>query len=130
MTRKHTIAAIIGAVMLVLLTAGASALITREMISEDKTPLETSAKVSSYRPHKRETITWNEQRQAPPHQQVATRNCDDGNVVGKVLGGVGGGVLGSQVGSGTGQTAATIGGTLGGAYLGGEYIPTDNVTCR
>jgi uncharacterized protein YcfJ len=68
------------------------------------------------------------------HQQVAAAqpakpSCDDGNVVGTVVGAVGGGLLGSQIGSGHGQTAAAIGGTVGGAYLGQQYIPTQNVTC-
>lgn len=63
-------------------------------------------------------------------QVQALPPCNDGNIVGKVLGGVGGGALASNVGKGKGKTAATIGGTLGGAYLGGEAIPTHNVTCR
>lgn len=64
-------------------------------------------------------------------QQVAARpaGCDDGNIAGKVLGGAAGGVLASNVGKGSGKTAATIGGTLGGAYIGGEVIPTRNITC-
>lgn len=64
----------------------------------------------------------------PAPQQVA--NCDDGNIVGMALGGVTGGILGNQVGKGSGNTAATIGGAVGGAYVGKEYIPTRNVTCR
>ncbi len=40
-----------------------------------------------------------------------------------------GGVLASNLGKGNGKTAATIGGTLGGAYIGGETIPLNNVTC-
>lgn len=61
--------------------------------------------------------------------QQAAATCNDGNIAGKVLGGVGGGVAGSMIGKGSGKTAATIGGTLGGAYIGGETIPLNNVTC-
>lgn len=56
--------------------------------------------------------------------------CDDGNVLGYVAGGAAGGIVGNQVGKGSGNTAATIAGTLGGAYVGGQYIPLRNVTCR
>ena len=107
---------------LVMLTAGASAYITRESL--DPKP---EVRVSKNATHKDE-ITWNDSQPAPAQQQA--QNCDDGNVVGKVLGGAAGGIAGSQIGNGGGQTAATIGGTLGGAYLGGEYIPTKNVTCK
>jgi outer membrane lipoprotein SlyB len=56
--------------------------------------------------------------------------CNDSNVLGYVAGGAAGGLVGNQVGKGKGNTAATIAGTLGGAYLGGQYIPLQNVTCR
>lgn len=56
--------------------------------------------------------------------------CDDSNVLGYVAGGAVGGIAGNQIGKGSGNTAATIAGTLGGAYLGGQYIPLRNVTCR
>ena len=55
--------------------------------------------------------------------------CNDGNIAGKAVGGVAGGVLASNLGKGNGKPAATIGGTLGGAYIGGEVIPLNNVTC-
>lgn len=71
---------------------------------------------------------------AQGHPQVVAAadqpRCDDGNILGHVAGGVGGGIVGNQVGKGKGNTAATIAGTLGGAYLGGQYIPLKNVTCR
>lgn len=124
MTRKNMIAIGVGIFALVALTAGASALVTRHMFDE-KSALEhtAAAKPRASGDH----IAWNNQRQAAAPAQPA---CDDGNVVGSLLGGVGGGVAGSQLGKGNGKTATTIGGTLGGAYLGGQYIPTRNVTCR
>lgn len=67
-------------------------------------------------------------RQQVAHQQVV--KCNDSNIVGTVAGGVLGGIVGNQFGGGAGKTAATIGGTLGGAYVGNQYIPTRNVTCR
>jgi outer membrane lipoprotein SlyB len=63
-------------------------------------------------------------------QPVQTVRCDDGNIAGYIAGGAAGGILGNQVGKGKGNTAATIGGTLTGAYLGGQYMPLRNVTCR
>lgn len=129
MQRKHMIGIAIGAAALVLLTAGASAVVINDMIQEDSAP--THESVQTRHPVSTSSgnnVTWNSERTAPPPapQQEA---CDDGNLVGKVLGGAAGGVAGSQVGSGSGKTAATIGGTLGGALLGGEYLPTKNVTC-
>jgi uncharacterized protein YcfJ len=66
------------------------------------------------------------------HQQVAQAQpaCNDHNIVGTGVGGVAGGILGSQFGRGSGKTATTIGGALGGAYLGNQYIPTQNATCK
>ncbi|MGQ0527681.1 MAG: glycine zipper 2TM domain-containing protein [Alphaproteobacteria bacterium] len=125
MKRKHMVGLGIGIFALVLMTASASALITRQIDAKDDKPvIEKTA--TSTRKARREDISWNDTRT----QQQPLPPCDDGNVVGKVLGGVSGGVVGSQVGGGSGKTAATIGGTLGGAYLGGEYIPTRNATCR
>ncbi|HEU4839728.1 MAG TPA: glycine zipper 2TM domain-containing protein [Micavibrio sp.] len=124
MSKRQILAWGLGAVALVLLTAGASALITREVI-ESKKPAAESASVVA--PATKQKITWNEpRRQAPPTPPP----CNDGNIVGKVVGGLGGGLVGSQIGSGSGKTAATIGGAVGGTVLGGEYIPTENVTCR
>ena len=125
MARKHVLAFGIGVLALVLLTAGASALVTKEILA-DKPAVEKVANNKKASPPG-ERIAWNEPRQAPKPQAPA---CDDGNIVGYVLGGAAGGIAGNQIGKGNGKTAATIGGTLGGAYLGGEYIPTHNVTCR
>ena len=127
MKKKQIIAWGLGVLALVLVTAGASALVTREMV-EEKPAVEAAAKPSKSTSNK---ISWNEPRQAAPQPaaQPAKPACNDGNIVGKVIGGVGGGILGNQIGSGSGNTVATIGGAVGGTVLGGEYIPTDNVTC-
>jgi outer membrane lipoprotein SlyB len=119
MKNKHIAILVAGAVTLIAATAGASVLV----MNHDKADTPKSSHVAQ-----KENIRWNDSPPAAQPQQVA--NCDDGNVVGAIAGGVGGGVLGSTVGDGKGKTAATIGGTLGGAYLGKEFIPTDNVTCR
>lgn len=102
--------AVAGAVLLVAATAGATAYV----VDRPETPVQKAQVERAAAP------------QAAP-QRVA---CNDGNIAGKALGGVGGGVAGSMIGSGSGKTAATIGGTLGGAYIGGEVIPLNNVTCR
>lgn len=122
MERKHIIGLSIGVVALIALTAGASAFVATQVMHEKP------AVTASTTHHKSSHITWNDQQSA--QAQPAQPACDDGNVVGYVLGGVGGGVVGNQLGKGKGNTATTIGGTLGGAYLGGQYIPTRNVTCR
>ena len=119
MKNKQIIAWGLGVLALVLVTAGASALVTREVI-EEKPAVEKRSE---------NRISWNEPRQAPQPAQPAKPACNDGNIVGKVIGGVGGGILGNQIGSGSGNTVATIGGAVGGTVLGGEYIPTENVTC-
>ena len=67
---------------------------------------------------------------APQQHASGPPPCNDKNIVGTLAGGVAGGVLGNQVGRGSGKTVATVGGALGGAYLGNQYIPTRNVTCR
>lgn len=117
MKRSHLFATIGGVVLLIGLTAGAAAYVTQSTIKDEKS-------VSLPRA---ERVVVHQQAAPAPAPQAA--NCDDGNIVGHVLGGAAGGVVGSQIGSGSGQTAATIAGTLGGAYVGGEYIPTRNVTC-
>lgn len=69
-------------------------------------------------------------RQDASRQQAAAPKCNDSNIVGTLAGGVLGGIVGNQFGHGSGRAATTIGGTLGGAYVGNQYIPTRNVTCR
>lgn len=109
----------LGAILLIAVTAGAS---TYLLTQDDKPAVKAESRAQN-------AIQWDQGTQAsaaPPPQP----RCDDGNIVGKVVGGVGGGAAASSVGKGKGKTAATIAGTLGGAYLGGEYLPTRNVTCR
>ncbi len=127
MQKKQITAWGLGVLALVLVTAGASALVTREIV-EEKPKAEIVAKPVE---PSGEKISWNEPRQAPQPvaAQAAKPACNDGNIVGKVIGGGGGGIIGNQIGSGSGNTVATIGGAVGGAVLGGEYIPTENVTC-
>jgi outer membrane lipoprotein SlyB len=98
----------LGAVLLVVTTAGASVYLARQPPA----------------PQPRKTVA------VERVHNTAVAKCNDGNIAGKAVGGVGGGVLGSLAGKGSGKTAATIGGTLGGAYLGGEMIPLQNATCR
>jgi uncharacterized protein YcfJ len=100
MTRKNMIFLGIGVVVLMLITAGASA-----YIANMNEPGQKAEAVKSQK------ITWNEQRQQPqPQKQAAVRTCDDSNIVGTALGAVAGGVIGNQIGSGKGQDVATIGG--------------------
>ncbi len=125
MTHKHKILAITGAVALLLVTAGASAYVTKHM---SEAPQDVA-------PASGEKITWNEPRQASPQPQQqaqaqpAKPACNDGNIVGAAIGAVGGGLVGSQIGSGKGQDLATIGGAIGGGWLGKDHIPTHNVLC-
>lgn len=106
-----------GGALLIALSAGAATLATQQAMQPDSKPVARS-----------ERVIVRDSAPAPVTQARAPA-CDDGNVVGNILGGTAGGIAGSQIGSGSGQTAATIAGTLGGAYLGGEYIPTQNATC-
>lgn len=122
MKNKHIIAIVAVAILLVGVTAGATTYITRDVMSEDSAQKPVTRKSNN--------ITWNSNNSAPVAQAQPLPKCDDGNIVGHVAGGVIGGIAGNQIGKGNGNTAATIGGAVGGAYLGGEYIPTKNVTCR
>ncbi len=101
---------ILGGLLLTVTVAGASVYVAKQADKPEKPFVQASAK-----------------SQTPTQPSVP--RCNDGNIAGKVVGGVGGGVAGSMLGKGTGKTAATIGGTLGGAYIGGEVIPLENVTC-
>lgn len=122
MINKKTALIALGIVALVTTTAVASIYVAREMDGkETKTVSTTTKKTASA-----DKVVWNEPRPAAAPAQPA---CNDGNIAGKALGGVGGGIAGSMIGKGNGKTAATIGGTLGGAYVGGEVIPLQNVTC-
>ncbi len=119
MNRKQMVIMIGSAVLLVAATAGAGAFITQQAMEPGKP---ASHKVQA------ETISWNDSKPAPAPAQVA--DCNDHNVVGKIGGGIAGGILGSKIGDGNGKTAGTIAGTLGGSYVGGKYLPTQNVTCK
>lgn len=126
MVKKHMIAASLGALALVMMTAGASAWITSEKLN-NKPVVEKVVSHQTITRENRNNVTIAKPVAAQQQQQPA---CDDGNIAGTVLGGAAGGIVGSQIGNGNGQTAATIGGVVGGAILGREYIPTQNVTCR
>jgi uncharacterized protein YcfJ len=112
MANYKTVSLVLGAVLLIAATAGASIYLTKH----------PSAPERLSRHGERVLVTQ-------PVQQAVPK-CNDQNIAGKAVGGVGGGVLGSMVGKGNGKTAATIGGTLGGAYLGGQVIPLQNATCQ
>lgn len=106
MQNYKTVSLVLGAIILVAATAGASIYYTKQPVQAERVVV---VKHTS--------------------QKAAVR-CDDGNIAGKAVGGVGGGVLGSLAGKGNGKTAATIGGTLAGAYIGGKELPLQNVTCN
>ena len=127
MTRKNLVVLCVGVFTLMLLTAGASAFMTRNLITEDKTGVQ---RLSDEKP-RAEKITWNEPRAnpQPQAQQPAKPACNDSNIVGTGLGALAGGLIGSQIGSGKGQDVATIGGAVAGGFAGHEYIPTHNALC-
>ena len=112
MQNYKTLSLVLGAIILVAATAGASVYLSKPQPA----------------PAEKVGVVHRTQVAQPAQRTVA--KCDDGNVAGKAVGGVGGGVIGSLAGKGNGKTAATIAGTLGGAYVGGEVIPLQNVTCR
>jgi uncharacterized protein YcfJ len=113
MQNYKTVSLVLGAILLVITTAGASVYLTKQPAPPEKVAVEPT-----------------QHPQHARHTQATAAKCDDGNIAGKAAGGIGGGVIGSLVGRGSGKTAATIGGALGGAYLGGETIPLQNATCR
>ena len=118
---KKLIGAGIVMVVLVASTALATAYFTRELqpTAENHVPPAQHARTSG-QGHSQSAAS------SAPGQP----RCDDSNVLGYVAGGAAGGIVGNQIGKGSGNTAATIAGTLGGAYLGGQYIPLKNATCR
>ncbi len=117
MQKKHMIATGAGIAALVIMTATASALITKQSLNPEK----DSAVVETVTTHKEVKAKPVQAVAQPAPQQVAQQPaCDDGNIAGTVLGGAAGGVIGSQIGNGSGQTAATIAGVAGGALLGRE----------
>lgn len=152
MDRRYITLTAVGAVVLLLGTAAASALLTRQMVEENeivsasdlsqRPPLKNAVShKSTAQKTKASSMPWQDGRQyaaqspsagntQPPARQATAPACDDGNVLGYVAGGAAGALVGSQVGKGKGNTAAIIGGTLGGAYLGGQHLPLRNSLCN
>lgn len=126
MTKKDMLALGAGAILLVGVTAGASAYYMDQR-DEDNAVTETTQRQSS---NDAPVERVSQPAPAPVQQQAQIPACDDDNIVGKVAGGVAGGLIGTQIGKGNGNKVATIGGSVGGTILGEEYIPTRNVTCR
>lgn len=119
---NKTILATVAVIAAILASAAAASYYTRENIqANNDVPVKHVAQQ-----HTAPASHPQHMAQAQPAQPA----CNDHNVVGVVAGGAAGGILGHQLGKGAGNTAATIGGTLGGAYLGQQYIPTQNVACR
>ena len=110
-----------GIILLLVSTAFAASYITQrtEADAEVKAPIKQQAKT-----HQQPT------RAVAAAAPVEIPRCNDSNILGTVAGGAAGGIAGNQLGKGSGNTAATIVGTLGGAYLGNQYIPLNNATCR
>lgn len=114
----------VGALALIMIAAGASAFITKEVVKEEK-----PAPVAKYTPKKdKEVVHWNNPPAQQPQRVAAA--CDDGNVVGYGIGALAGGLIGNQIGDGKGKDVATVGGAAVGALAGGQYIPTRGVLCR
>ena len=127
MTKKNGIIIAISAILLIALTATASAFITKNQI-EDKKPVEKAQVVKKQA--KKEEIVWNEPAKPQPQPQQQQVRCDDGNIVGAAIGGAAGGLIGNQFGKGKGKDLATIGGVIAGGTAGHQMIPTRNVLCR
>jgi uncharacterized protein YcfJ len=107
----------------IVLTAGAGAV---AYVTQPKMQLNAQ----SVQPQNRKGVSVRPNTQVAAVAQPASPRCDDRNILGTIAGGAAGGVIGNQIGNGNGKTAATIGGVIGGAYLGNQYIPTKNATCR
>jgi uncharacterized protein YcfJ len=124
----------LAAALVVASIAGAAAFVNHD----EKSPVvaSTTKTKTVHAATAKKDLPWLESnkgnKKLAPGPQVAAAQpaCNDSNILGIVAGGVAGGVLGSTVGRGNGRTAATIAGTAGGAYLGNQFIPLQNVTCR
>jgi uncharacterized protein YcfJ len=128
---NRTIGVALVIIVLLAMTAGASALITRNNM-EDKTVTvtqETVTKPKTVHHTASNNIHWNDNKQVQQQPARPVKTCSDGNVVGAVLGAVGGGLVGSQIGGGKGKDVATIGGAAVGGLAGQQYIPTKDVLC-
>lgn len=123
MSNRNILLLVVGVIALVAVAAGASAYVTRDMMTPDKQVVENKTTV------KKEQVVWNEPKPQPaPQQQV--KKCDDGNIVGAGIGAAAGGVIGNQFGKGKGKDLATIGGIIAGGTAGHQMIPTRGVLCR
>lgn len=126
---KKVLGITVGAIALIMVTAGASALITSQVVNKpEEAPVVKRVATATT---KKDHIRWNN-TPAPQAQPVAAQQpaCDDGNVVGYGLGALAGGLIGNQIGDGNGKKVATVGGAAAGALAGGQYIPTRGVLCR
>lgn len=127
LSKKEMIFIGLGALLLVGVSAGASAYYVDQRNNEAIVETET---VSETKTSHQAVPIQPEPQPAPAQTAQHIPACDDDNIVGKVAGGVVGGLVGTQIGKGGGNKAATIGGSVGGTLLGEEFIPTRNVTCR
>lgn len=123
---KNILGITFGALALIMISAGASALITQRVAEPDKPVAQTTTP----RVAKKEVVHWNNPPAQQPAPQRVAAACDDGNVVGYGLGALAGGLIGNQIGDGKGKDVATVGGAAVGALAGGQYIPTRGVLCR
>lgn len=128
---KKVLGITLGAIALIMVTAGASALITNQVVNkpEEAPVVKRVASTTT----KKDTIRWNNppaQQAQPVAAQQPQQRCDDGNVVGYGLGALAGGLIGNQIGDGNGRKVATVGGAAAGALAGGQYIPTRGVLCN
>ena len=125
MSNRNMLLLVVGVIALVAIAAGASAYVTRDVMTPDKQVVETENTV------KKEQVVWNEPKPAPqPQPQQVAKRCDDGNIVGAGIGAAAGGVIGNQFGKGKGKDLATIGGIIAGGTAGHQMIPTRGVLCR
>ena len=131
MTKREKLLTLGLACALVVATvAGAAAFVNREGAVVSAESVKKTKQTAS------KDLPWVDKKTEPkapaPRQQVAAAEpqCKDGNILGTIAGGIAGGAASSAIGKGTGKTAATIAGTMGGAYLGNQYIPLQNTTCR
>ena len=131
---KKILGITVGAIALIMVTAGASAFLTDHYNNKETTTVTTAPAThvaTTTTTHRSNNIHWNNPPAQParPVQQVSAP-CSDGNVVGYGLGALAGGLVGHQLGGGKGKTVATVGGAAAGALAGGQYIPTRNVLCN
>jgi uncharacterized protein YcfJ len=119
---KKLLGATVAVITVVVVSAAAASYVTRQSMTPATAPIAQNTVIQ----HHVKPVHPQQLASAQPQQS----RCNDSNILGYVAGGAVGGIAGHQLGKGAGNTAATIGGTLGGAYLGGQYIPLKNVTCR